>query len=144
MKKRDTDSLLWFGIELVSLLSITFILIMFLAISNVFIIPVAGGTQIKQFGINLPNAVVTIPLSQEKTGFLVVINASNDVYIGNNNVGISELTSSLSAYIQQYGTPTSVKIAADSAASYGTIVQVMDTLRKDGISNVDFIVGQSK
>jgi len=143
MRRRGTYTLLWLEIEFVSLLSITFILIMFLSLANLFT-PLSSVAQPKQFGINLPSAVVTIPISQEKNGFLIIINSSDDVYVGDSMVGVNGLTASLSSYIHQYGTPTSVKIAADKAASYGTVVQVMDLLRKDGISTVDMIVGQAQ
>ncbi|MCL4408369.1 MAG: biopolymer transporter ExbD [Thermotogae bacterium] len=143
MKKRDTDLLFWVGIELVSLLSITFILIMFLALANAAasVVPVSS---LGQIGISLPSAVTTIPATEESKGLLVTVNSSDEIYVGTTQVKISNIPSLLTSYISQYGTPTSVKIAADKSVSYGTIVQIMDLLRQNGISTIDLIVGQAR
>lgn len=143
MKKRDTDIFFWVGIELVSLLSITFILIMFLALANAAtsVIPT---TALGQIGISLPNAITTIPATEESKGLLVTINASDEIYVGTTQIKTSDISSLLASYISQYGTPTSVKIAADKSVPYGTIVQLMDLFRQSGISTVDLIVGQAR
>ncbi len=143
MKKGDTDLFFWIGIELVSLLSITFILIMFLALANATssLVPTSS---LGQMGINLPSAITTIPATSEAKGLLVTINSSDEIYVGTTQVKVSDISSLLASYISQYGTPTSVKIAADKSVPYGTIVQLMDVLRQNGISTIDLIVGQAR
>lgn len=143
MKRRDTDVFFWVGIELVSLLSITFILIMFLALANATssLIP---SSALGQIGITLPSAITTIPATAETKGLLVTINSSDEIYVGTTQVKAANIPSLLASYISQYGTPTSVKIAADKSVPYGTIIQLMDMLRKNGIGTVDLIVGQER
>jgi biopolymer transport protein TolR len=143
MKKRDTDLFFWVGIELVSLLSITFILIMFLALANAAT-SVVPTSSLGQIGISLPSAITTIPATEESKGLLVTINSSDEIFVGTTQVKTSDISSLLTSYISQYGTPTSVKIAADKSVPYGTIVQIMDLLRQNGISTIDLIVGQAR
>jgi len=143
MKKRDTDLFFWVGIELVSLLSITFILIMFLALANAAT-SVVPTSSLGQIGISLPSAITTIPATEESKGLLVTINSSDEIFVGTTQVKTSDISSLLTSYISQYGTPTSVKIAADKSVPYGTIVKIMDLLRQNGISTIDLIVGQAR
>ncbi len=143
MKKGDTDLFFWIGIELVSLLSITFILIMFLTLANATV-SVVPTSSLGQIGISLPRAITTIPATAETKGLLITINSSDEIYVGTTQVKVADIPSLLASYISQYGTPTSVKIAADKSIPYGTIVQLMDLIRQSGIGTVDLIVGQER
>lgn len=141
MKKRDTEVFFWIGIELVSLLSITFILIMFLALGSATasLIP---SSSFGEMGINLPSAITTIPATNAEKGFFLTINSAGELFVGTKQIQISDLQSAISSYISQYGTPSEIKLAADKSVPYGTIVQIMDLVRRSGIPTVDLVVGQ--
>lgn len=141
MRKRDTETFFWIGIELVSLLSITFILMMFLTLAST-VTSLIPSSAFGEMGINLPSAVTTIPATAMQKGILLTINSSGELYVGTKQIQTSDLSSFISSYISQYGTPMDIKIAADRSVPYGTIVQIIDLVRKSGISTVDLIVGQ--
>lgn len=72
--------------------------------------------------------------------FSIAVNREGQLFIGENGTTLPSLGLALSNHYHGKSTNTPVYVTADKAASHGTILAVLDLVRRAGIQRVSFAV----
>lgn len=120
-RRKKTESV---TAELMPLIDMVFILLIFFMISSQFLKPAIN--------LNLPVAGSGQQVSDKK---VLIISVTKDgvLYLNQEKIEKSLLVNAIKKRLNQN---TMVVISADKAVSYGTFVEIMDSLKANGISNV--------
>lgn len=112
------------------LINVFFLLLIFFTFTSSFIFQ----PGIK---VNLPKAVTSEVIQQENT--VLIITRDDRIYLNEREISQEELGSKLRV-IARDKTPLLIK--ADEAASLGRVVDIWDTCRKEGVSQVNIATGK--
>jgi len=115
-------------ITLTPLIDILFIVLLFLVLTATF-------TEQTVLRVALPRAATGEPSVEDESLLRVLIDADGQIYLGDRVHTLDEVRTRL----QAMGDPdrARVTIAADRAASHGSVVQVLDLVRQAGIVRVN-------
>lgn len=115
-------------ITLTPLIDILFIVLLFLVLTATF-------TEQTVLRVALPRAATGEPSVEDVSLLRVLIDADGQIYLGDRAHTLAEVRTRL----QAMGDPdrARVTIAADRAASHGSVVQVLDLVRQAGIVRVN-------
>jgi biopolymer transport protein ExbD len=115
-------------ITLTPLIDILFIVLLFLVLTATF-------TEQTVLRVALPRAATGEPSVEDVSVVRVLVDADGQVYLGDRIHTLDEVRTRLHAM----GDPdrARVTIAADRAASHGSVVQVLDLVRQAGIVRVN-------
>jgi biopolymer transport protein ExbD len=119
-------------LNITSLMDIMFILIIFFTVTSTFL--EQPGIELK-----LPEAESSETHTAEKV--IVFVDAQGEIYINKNKIQLEALAETVAELLQAQ-TEKMVVLRADEKATHGTIIRVMDLLRKKGIYKI--IISTSK
>jgi biopolymer transport protein ExbD len=120
------------SLNITSLMDIMFILIIFFTVTSTFL--EQPGIELK-----LPEAESSETHTAEKV--IVFVDAQGEIYINKNKIQLGALAETVGELLQAQ-TEKMVVLRADEKATHGTIIRVMDLLRKKGIYKI--IISTSK
>ena len=113
-------------LNITSLMDIMFILIIFFTVTSTFL--EQPGIELK-----LPEAESSETHTAEKV--IVFVDAQGEIYINKNKIQLEALAETVAELLQAQ-TEKMVVLRADEKATHGTIIRVMDLLRKKGIYKI--------
>lgn len=119
-------------VDLVPMIDVVFQLVVFFMVSS---------TLITKTGLNidLPQAQ-SVQEAVTSTVVLSVV-SENEIYLGEERVTLAELDAILAEHGAEYE-DRSISIEADSAIRYGTMIAVLDVLRKNGLRGANLVAEQ--
>ena len=114
------------GLNLTSLIDVLFILIIFFSVSSTFV---------EQPGINLtlPEADSGSDIQVDKV--VVQIDKDERIYLNDQIIGRDSLVNAINLLFDKK-TQDGITLKADSQVTHGTVISVMDILRKAGIYKI--------
>lgn len=116
-------------VDLVPMIDVVFQLVVFFMVSS---------TLITRTGLNidLPNA----QSAQEAVSSAVVLSvvSENEIYLGDARLTLSELDAVLAERSTEYQ-DRSISIEADATIPYGTMIAVLDVLRRNGLRGANLV-----
>lgn len=115
-------------IDMTPMVDVMMLLVIFFMMSTTFIITHPG------FSVTLPKATAAVEQTENIT---VLINKDGQVAIDNRTVSLNELKSVLTGLA---GKQPVVYVKADKDVKHGVVVEVMDEMRKVGISKMSVAV----
>jgi len=113
-------------LNITSLIDVLFILIIFFTVSSTFL--EQPGIELK-----LPDAESSETHTAEKV--IVFIDAKGEIYINKNQINIENLAQTVGNLLNEQSEKT-VVLRADEQVTHGTVIRVMDLLRKKGIYKI--------
>lgn len=113
-------------LNLTSLIDVLFILIIFFAVSSTFL--EQPGIQLK-----LPEAESSEPHAAQK--IIVYVDRAESIFLNDNPVELETLAEAVKSLLSTQ-TEKSVILRADSTVKHGTIITIMDLLRRKGIYKI--------
>lgn len=131
MVRRSSDEEI--NINITPLIDIVFLLLLFFVLTSTFDIK-----EERSLDINLPEASSGAEIKTDSF-FKIFINEKNEIYVGSKVVSIEELQTETQKAIKN-GISERTGILADRKTEHGTVVKVMDLLRKNGIYNINIEV----
>jgi biopolymer transport protein ExbD len=120
------------GINLTPLIDVLFILIIFFTVSSTFL---------EQPGIELKIPEAESSQSHTAQKVIIYIDKDGNLYLNDDPVGMEDVAESVEKLISAQ-TDKSVILRADENVSHGSVITIMDKLRKKGIYKI--IVSTSK
>lgn len=117
-------------LDLTPMINIFFLLFIFFLFTSSFIFQ--PGIR-----VNLPRAVTSEVMQQDNV--VVTITRDNKIYLEDRQVSPDELVARLKVLAKE---KVGLLIKADSKASLGMIVDVWDTCRREGVSQVNIATNQ--
>jgi biopolymer transport protein ExbD len=123
VRKRRAPSII-----IVSLVDILTILLIFFVVSTTF------KRDQPEVQINLPESKTSTKASSELEHAIVSVNENDEIRLDGQVVGVEELENAVRSF-----PPTrksSLALQADTKASFGTIIKVMDALKLAGVKNL--------
>lgn len=112
-------------VDLTPLINVFFLLFIFFLFTSSFIFQ--PGIR-----VNLPKAVTSEVIEQENV--VIVITKDNKIYLNDREISREELASHLRIMAKE---KTPLLIKADNRAGLGTIVDIWDMCRKEGVSQAN-------
>jgi biopolymer transport protein ExbD len=116
--------------DLTPLINVFFLLLIFFMFTSSFIFQ--PGIR-----VSLPKAVTSEVIQDE--GAVLIITKGDKVYLNDREISRDELASKLRLIAKEKG---SLLIKADSEASLGRVVEIWDTCRREGVSQVNIATGR--
>lgn len=113
-------------LNLTSLIDVLFILIIFFAVSSTFL--EQPGIELK-----LPEAESSEAHAAQKV--IIYVDQQENIFLNDKPVGLETLSDAVESLVSAQ-TEKSVVLRADGAAKHGTIITIMDLLRKKGIYKI--------
>jgi len=113
-------------LSLTSLIDVLFILIIFFAVSSTFL--EQPGIELK-----LPEAESSEAYPAQKV--VIYVDREGNIFLNDDSIELNALTDAIGSLISAQ-TKKSVILRADSAVKHGTIISIMDLLRKKGIFKI--------
>jgi biopolymer transport protein ExbD len=113
-------------LNLTSLIDVLFILIIFFAVSSTFL--EQPGIELK-----LPQAESSQAHAAQKV--IVYVDQGENIFLNDQPVELSALADAVESLVSAQ-TEKSIVLRADAAARHGTVVTIMDLLRKKGIYKI--------
>lgn len=120
-------------INLTPMLDIIFIMLIFFIVTTSFV---------KESGINVNRPSAQTAERKERGNVFIAISATGEIWIDKKPVDIRALRAAVER-IRAERPESAVVIQGDKAASIGLLVEVMDQVRKGGISNVSIAAEQA-
>ena len=117
-------------LDIAPLIDIVFLLLIFFMLTSSYIFQ----PGIK---INLPKAVSSEVIQKEN--LIIVVNASNVIYLNNSSISLKQLKSHLEK-AAQLARPILIK--ADRKASLGKVVEIWDMSRQAGLTQINIATNQ--
>ena len=114
-------------IEIIPMIDTMFFLLVF------FMIATLSMTLQHGMPVNLPQANTATDNIPEEAS--LTLTTQGELFFNKDLIGLAELESRLANLLQTSGEP-SVIINADEAVTHGRVIEVMDTVRKTGITNL--------
>jgi len=114
-------------IEIIPMIDTMFFLLVF------FMIATLSMTLQHGMPVNLPQANTATDNIPEEAS--LTLTTQGELFFNKDLIGLAELESRLANLLQTSGEP-SVIINADEAVTHGRVIEVMDTVRKTGITNM--------
>jgi biopolymer transport protein ExbD len=114
------------ALNITSLIDVMFILVIFFTVSSTFL--EQPGIELK-----LPDAESSETHTAEKV--IVYVDAKGNIYINKNQINMDELAGTVSNLLSAH-TDKTVVLNADEQVTHGTVIRVMDVLRKKGIYKI--------
>ena len=118
------------SIELTPLINVFFLLLIFFLFTSSFIFQ----PGIK---VNLPRAVTSEVVQQENV--VIIITKDDKIFLDEREISRDELASKLKLMAKE---KVSLLIKADSKASLGTIVEIWDMSRHEGVVQINIATGK--
>ncbi|BBB91975.1 MAG TPA: biopolymer transporter ExbD [Methylomusa anaerophila] len=115
-------------LDMTPMVDVMMLLVIFFMMSTTFILTNPG------LPINLPKAAA---VADQPQNIVVVINRDGQLAVGDRTISLSELRSLLTATAAKQPV---VYLKADKEVRHGTVVEVMDEIRKTGISKLSVAV----
>ena len=113
-------------LNLTSLIDVLFILIIFFAVSSTFL--EQPGIELK-----LPEAESSEAYPEQKA--VIYVDHEGNVFLNDDSIELGALADAVESLISTQ-TEKSVILRADSGARHGTVISIMDLLRKRGIYKI--------
>jgi biopolymer transport protein ExbD len=113
-------------LNLTSLIDVLFILIIFFAVSSTFL--EQPGIELK-----LPEAESSEAHTAQKV--IIYVDREGNIFLNDNSIELGALADAVGSLISAQ-TEKSVVLRADSAVTHGTVISIMDLLRKKGIFKI--------
>ena len=117
-------------LDLTPMINVFFLLFVFFLFTSSFIFQ----PGIK---VSLPKAVTSEVIQQDNA--VITITKDNKIYLEDREIDKNELTSRLRILAKE---KMGLLIKADSRASLGRIVEIWDTCRKEGVSQINIATNQ--
>ncbi|MCZ6799870.1 MAG: biopolymer transporter ExbD [Nitrospirae bacterium] len=114
-------------IEIIPMIDTMFFLLVF------FMIATLSMTLQRGMPVNLPQANTATDNIPEEAS--LTLTTQGELFFNKDLIGLAELESSLANLLQTSEEPL-VIINADEAVTHGRVIEVMDTVRKTGITNM--------
>ena len=113
-------------LNLTSLIDVLFILIIFFSVSSTFL---------EQPGIdlNLPEAESSVDTPLDKV--IIQIDKDGKLFLNDKSIEMNSLSGEVKKMLENK-TDKSVTLKADSEVTHGTVISIMDLLRRDGIYKI--------
>lgn len=118
-------------IEIIPMIDTMFFLLVF------FMMATLAMTLQKGLQVNLPTVGSATEAVSEQASLTLTKNG--DLFFNKEAIGIPELELRLESLLNE-GQEPSVVINADEAVSHGRVIEVMDSVRKTGITNMAFAI----
>lgn len=112
-------------IDLTPLIDLVFLLVIFFMVSSTI-------GKLSSIHINLPKAEKSS--ISERAAVVISINDRNEIYIGNDKVAEEDFQNTVNSRINELK-DKKILIRGDKKTNYETIIKVMDSLNKSGISS---------
>jgi biopolymer transport protein ExbD len=113
-------------LNLTSLIDVLFILIIFFAVSSTFL---------EQPGIELKLPEAESSEVQPTQKVVIYVDSEGDIFLNDDSMELDQLADAVESLISTQ-TEKSVILRADSAVKHGTIISIMDLLRRKGIFKI--------
>jgi biopolymer transport protein ExbD len=113
-------------LNLTSLIDVLFILIIFFAVSSTFL--EQPGIELK-----LPQAESSEAHPAQKV--VIYVDEEGNIFLNEDPIRLDELAEEVGSLISEQ-TDKNVVLSADGAAKHGTVITIMDLLRKEGIFKI--------
>ena len=128
MRKRRQNNLHWeeTDINLAPMLDIVFIMLIFFVVTTSFV---------KESGIDVNRPTAQTAERRERASILIAIAPNGEIWIDKRPVDIRSLRAVVERLVAE-NPEGSVIIQGDRTAQIGLLVEVMDQVRKGGVSNV--------
>lgn len=119
-------------VDLVPMIDVVFQLVVFFMVSS---------TLITRTGLNID--LPAAQSAQEAVSSAVVLSvvSENEIYLGDARLTLPELDAVLAERSEEYA-DRSISIEADAAIAYGTMIAVLDVLRKNGLRGANLVAEQ--
>jgi biopolymer transport protein ExbD len=117
-------------VDLTPLVNVFFLLLIFFIFTSSFIFQ--PGIR-----VSLPKAITSEVI--QEGGVVLVITKGDKIYLSDREISRDELASKLRLIAKEKG---SLLIKADSSASLGCVVEIWDTCRREGVSQVNIATGK--
>ena len=113
-------------LNLTSLIDVLFILIIFFSVSSTFL---------EQPGIdlNLPEAESSVDTPLDEV--IIQIDKDGKLFLNDKSIEMNSLSGEVKKMLENK-TDKSVTLKADSEVTHGTVISIMDLLRRDGIYKI--------
>ena len=126
------------GMSDINITPLTDVLLVLLII---FLVTATAATQ-NAFNMNLPRGDSPVAIKADADFVLVSVSARNAIFLQNEDTAVTDprknLAQRLLLYKQKKGTDK-VAIRADAAASYGTVILVMDASKQAGLDKIALV-----
>ena len=113
-------------LNLTSLIDVMFILIIFFAVSSTFL--EQPGIELK-----LPEAESSEAHTAQK--IIIYVDHEENIFLNDDSIGLEALADAVGSLVSAQE-EKSVILRADSAVKHGTVISIMDLLRKKGIFKI--------
>jgi len=113
-------------LSLTSLIDVLFILIIFFAVSSTFL---------EQPGIELKLPEAESSEAHPAQEVVIYVDREGNIFLNDDSIELNALADAVGSLISAQ-TEKSVVLRADSAVKHGTIISIMDLLRKEGIFKI--------
>ncbi|MCY4200944.1 MAG: biopolymer transporter ExbD [Gammaproteobacteria bacterium] len=120
-------------ISLTPMLDIVFILLIFFIVTTSFV---------KEPGIDPMRPVADTAELKERGNILIAVSRTDGIWMNKRQVRISDIEQLVEAAASEHPESSAV-IIADQGAATGTIIDVMDRVRRAGVSNVSIAADAS-
>jgi biopolymer transport protein ExbD len=125
-KKRGHSQEEEVGIDLTSMLDVTFIMLIFFIVTTSFV---------KEAGVDVNRPTASTAESKEKTSILVAITESGEVWLDKRKVDVRSVRANIER-LRAESPDGGVVIQADKLSKTGILVEVMDQIRLAGMTNI--------
>jgi biopolymer transport protein ExbD len=110
-------------INIVPMVDVIFAILTFFVMSSLFL------TRSEGLPVNLPSAVTGEQTDQQQERWVVTIDAQENLFLNREPIQLSDLTRQVRSQLQAGNAPT-VVINADETVPHGSVIAVMDELRR--------------
>jgi len=119
-------------VDLIPMIDVVFQLVVFFMVSS---------TLITRTGLNID--LPAAQSAQEAVSSAVVLSvvSENEIYLGDARLTLPELDAVLAERSEEYA-DRSISIEADAAITYGTMIAVLDVLRRNGLRGANLVAEQ--
>lgn len=114
------------GIDLTSMLDVTFIMLIFFIVTTSFV---------KESGVEINRPTASTAESKEKTSILIAITEAGEVWLDRRKVDIRSVRANIER-LKAESPEGGVVIQADKLSKTGLLVEVMDQVRLAGMTNI--------
>ncbi len=123
-------------INIISLVDVVFLLLIFFTVSATFMDQPA-------LDINLPQIPEVGEKSPKEPGILddmeIYLTPQREIYFGDKPIRLDDIETQIKESLK-HGSNNKLIFTADSLASYGIAIQILDRVRKAGVDSVSFAI----
>ena len=116
-------------LSLTPLIDVVFLLLIFFLVTSEF------EDEERRLDIVLPSATSAVPMTGRPREFVVDVDAEGSLYVGGEQVALSELEDLLATAVARNPTNQAVVIRADRRTTFQPVVRVMDVCNRTGVSD---------